>query len=181
MFSVQRLESTLVMRILHNEKNRLSPKTKEFFIFKDNWGISTISKTTCHLLVGRSCFTSLIYLALHKPSEAQVRLVNKRLPDFLCRHGNGFQICYCVRSSSNVFSSCWRYIYARRFSYGDGDGRGCKLAESHDEFVLHSNIDFQHQGTWWWICISGGCEKLFGAFARNHYSWKKISRNFITL
>lgn len=30
------IEEGEVMRILHNEKNRLSPKTKEFFIFKDN-------------------------------------------------------------------------------------------------------------------------------------------------
>mgnify|MGYP000075318401 CR=1 FL=1 len=31
---------------------------------------------------------------------------------------------------------------------GDGYWRRCKLAESHDECVLYSNIDFQHQGTW---------------------------------
>jgi hypothetical protein len=32
--------------------------------------------------------------------------------------------------------------------HGDGFGYGRKLTEYHDEFVLYSNIDFQHQGTW---------------------------------
>jgi hypothetical protein len=50
----------------------------------------------------------LIYLALHKPSEAQERHVHKRIPDFLCRYGNGFQISYFWFGHGNVFPACWR-------------------------------------------------------------------------